>query len=280
MKTRGAFTLIELLVVIAVIAVLMGILMPVLSMARLQGRKSVCGAHQHSLALAYAAYATANDDRFILTESPQPFFLTTRSGFGGWQENRHRWEPYTTPDIFYCPAMGDGFQGVKGPKDSSGETGKTGFVGWSVNPIGEAGDYYVVSAYLFMAGWNGSDTGLNNHRMKYLSSDSRENLQARRANAKEMPLRFSETRSPSTVPLVADVTRTRDTADLDAMLGWQWLPYRIDNFEEGNNYSLNHYSGERVLGINSAYADGHVEWHSERVILPRAWSNPFYINWY
>jgi len=237
------------------------------------------------LGLAYAAYAAANDNRFILTESPQPFFLTTRSGFGGWKENRHRWEPYTTPDIFYCPAMGDGFGGVKGPKDHSGESGKTGFVGWTVNPIGEAGDYYVISGYLLMAGWNGLDTGLNNHRYKYLSSDSRENLEARSANAKEMPPRFSETRSPGTVPLLADVTRTRDTADLDTMLGWQWWPYRIEDDltqgeGEGKNFSLNHFSGERVLGINSTYVDGHVEWHNEREILPRAWSNPFYINWY
>ncbi|MFC1766613.1 type II secretion system protein, partial [Planctomycetota bacterium] len=45
MKIRKAFTLIELLVVIAVIAVLMGILMPSLRMAREQARSMVCSSN-------------------------------------------------------------------------------------------------------------------------------------------------------------------------------------------------------------------------------------------
>jgi prepilin-type N-terminal cleavage/methylation domain-containing protein len=63
--TRRAFTLIELLVVIAIIAILMAILMPALSRAREQGKRSVCLNNLRSLQLAWIMYADENDDKII-----------------------------------------------------------------------------------------------------------------------------------------------------------------------------------------------------------------------
>ncbi|MFC1763058.1 DUF1559 domain-containing protein [Planctomycetota bacterium] len=60
---RRAFTLIELLVVIAVIAVLMGILMPSLKMAREQSRRSVCGSNLRGLGIATITYAASYDEK-------------------------------------------------------------------------------------------------------------------------------------------------------------------------------------------------------------------------
>ena len=64
MKTKG-FTLIELLVVIAIIAVLMGILMPSLRMAREQARSIACSSNLKTLVLGYQLYAEGNDGKLV-----------------------------------------------------------------------------------------------------------------------------------------------------------------------------------------------------------------------
>jgi len=64
MKTR-AFTLIELLVVIAIIAVLMGILLPSLNMARDQARRIHCINNVKGLTMAWMLYKDDNDDKLV-----------------------------------------------------------------------------------------------------------------------------------------------------------------------------------------------------------------------
>lgn len=58
--SRKAFTLIELLVVISIIAMLMGLLMPVLGRVRRSARSVVCLANLKRLALAGVMYAQSN----------------------------------------------------------------------------------------------------------------------------------------------------------------------------------------------------------------------------
>src|SRR4051812_29838090 len=57
MKKLRAFTLIELLVVIAIIALLIAILLPSLSRARENSRRTVCGTQLKSQGMAIAIYA-------------------------------------------------------------------------------------------------------------------------------------------------------------------------------------------------------------------------------
>ena len=58
---KRAFTLIELLVVIAIIAVLMGILMPVLGKVKKQAQQSVCASNMRQIGIGAAMYAEEND---------------------------------------------------------------------------------------------------------------------------------------------------------------------------------------------------------------------------
>ncbi len=60
-RDRCAFTLIELLVVIAIIALLLGILAPVLSSARKRARETVCAARLKQWGIGFACYATENN---------------------------------------------------------------------------------------------------------------------------------------------------------------------------------------------------------------------------
>jgi prepilin-type N-terminal cleavage/methylation domain-containing protein len=73
---RAAFTLIELLVVIAIISLLIAILLPVLAAARVAARNALCQSNLRQLAIAFNAYAGANNGSMMLaglpSSSPEP----------------------------------------------------------------------------------------------------------------------------------------------------------------------------------------------------------------
>jgi prepilin-type N-terminal cleavage/methylation domain-containing protein len=86
----SAFTLIELLVVLAVIAILAGLLLPVLSTAKEQGRRIQCLNNQRQLLLAWSAYAADQNDHLPLngtglsTDPPyttQPYWVRGVIGY-------------------------------------------------------------------------------------------------------------------------------------------------------------------------------------------------------
>ena len=63
MDKKSGFTLIELLVVVAVIAVLMGILIPVLGKVRKQAYGTVCQSNMRTIGMAVAMFADDNDNK-------------------------------------------------------------------------------------------------------------------------------------------------------------------------------------------------------------------------
>ncbi|MHC4440785.1 MAG: type II secretion system protein, partial [Planctomycetota bacterium] len=61
---KRAFTLIELLVVTAIIALLLGILLPVISRARLQAKVVTVNAELREIGMALEAYSFDNSDKY------------------------------------------------------------------------------------------------------------------------------------------------------------------------------------------------------------------------
>jgi len=97
-KSKG-FTLVELLVVIAIIALLMGILMPALNLARRQARSAACKANLHQWSLIWSLYCHDNDGKFCHSTSPS---YTTSWERGTWiLPLRAQWE--TRSNLLRCP---------------------------------------------------------------------------------------------------------------------------------------------------------------------------------
>ncbi|MEM6854418.1 MAG: hypothetical protein AAF593_08415 [Planctomycetota bacterium] len=125
-----AFTLIELLVVIGVIALLIGLLLPVLGNAREAGRAAVCTSNLRQLAVMNDAYAVDNDGYYL--RAAQDIFIDIGMFRGGY----YRWHGYrdgpndpfdpqrgplagyldTTGRIKACPSYLNGF-GTTGGND-------------------------------------------------------------------------------------------------------------------------------------------------------------------
>jgi prepilin-type N-terminal cleavage/methylation domain-containing protein len=99
MKKHG-FTLIELLVVIAVIAVLMGILMPALSMARKQARGAACMSKLKQWGLIWSMYVQDNNNKFPNGQLRNKEDATWPRGL--WVTAlRTGWEKH--PELLLCP---------------------------------------------------------------------------------------------------------------------------------------------------------------------------------
>ncbi len=115
-RTRGGFTLVELLVVISIIAILIALLLPALSKAKVLALRTTCAANLHELGQAVFIYAQNYNNQY-----PTLYFGNYTFGplgeYGVQQANSTLWQPWglallytsgilTNPANLYCSQPG------------------------------------------------------------------------------------------------------------------------------------------------------------------------------
>ena len=101
---RAAFTLLELLVVIAIIAILAGVLSPVVNKMQIASRNLKCESNLRQIGAGLLGYAGDHNGVFPLAGGPVPYHGTdATTGLPGWTEQI---SPYVGTDrkIFVCPS--------------------------------------------------------------------------------------------------------------------------------------------------------------------------------
>lgn len=112
---RGAFTLIELLVVVSVIALLIGILVPGLGLARSQAQEVACAAMQRQLVTGVLGFTNDNQDQIPgVTTTGLPLLNTP-------QQDQVQWASQTStrpvhPHDWVSPSVGDSLPAQRGPR--------------------------------------------------------------------------------------------------------------------------------------------------------------------
>ncbi len=235
MDKKKGFTLIELLVVIAIIALLLAVILPSLRKAKEMAKRVVCSSNLHQLGLAMHGYANENDERFPAVAG---------NAAGSWLHDvpvlaGNEIINYAQLDVMFCPAnrQGKDFMEefyavyVQYADENDRPDPDKGLAGWGMT------DY----TWLFKWGYRAQ---AQSDEIPY--------------NGGDIFIEKSTERNQSQKPVVADLMWTQGNDDFSAVDD----PYPVyqRSGQRVGPFPSNHVDGEKPIGGNALYLDGHSDW--------------------
>jgi prepilin-type N-terminal cleavage/methylation domain-containing protein/prepilin-type processing-associated H-X9-DG protein len=183
---RG-FTLIELLVVISIIALLMGVLMPVLGRAREAGRSAVCRANLRRLSLAGSMYVDENQGTFPPDRMKSASATSTEDYVNEYGRRQPRWQWFFN-------------RGVGPVIDPSPYVKKPGDTFWDTETVIMTNNYFICPSFhdnFFDR--RDERNGSYGYNYQYLG-----NSRVREGRFDNFPVHISNIRRPGETVIVAD----------------------------------------------------------------------------
>lgn len=112
MMKKNRFTLIELLTIIAIIAILVALLMPALSMARNHFLALSCAGQQRQIITAMKSYSLDNNNVFPYSGGYQDSYY--KSLLINYIDTKSVGDKFNSAKIYSCPDKSTGFSGIGG----------------------------------------------------------------------------------------------------------------------------------------------------------------------
>jgi prepilin-type N-terminal cleavage/methylation domain-containing protein/prepilin-type processing-associated H-X9-DG protein len=234
-RRHSAFTLVELLVVVGIIAVLVSILLPSLARARRQAKITSCASNLRQIVMAMTAYALDNRGQY-------PTMAMPGTGANLWDVGIPFYDALVlhglSHDTFFCPAAQD-----RSMPDGSFDYYTT---------------FYIINYNVWVPRLNGADVippapDYAGTRFKIVQPPP-----ARFAG----PVKMGDPMATLN-PMITDIVGSS---------GGITPPANADATQPGNPYGIstvsNHREGNRLLGVNQGFADGHVDMNPPSDLKP------------